>query len=85
MKMELTGCSKFSARQLYSELTEINIHGTFMLACNKKPNLAEDAEDADISRIIYVKFNSRFVKPELYHWVDESKHIYRANEEFKTP
>jgi phage/plasmid-associated DNA primase len=81
---ELTGGNKISARQLYSGVTELTVQGTFMLACNQKPNMAEDITDADMSRILDIKFNSRFVKPELYHLVNEEKHIYKANEEFKT-
>ena len=81
---ELTGGNGLTARQLYSGVTELTTHATFMLACNQKPNMAEDITDADMSRILDIKFSSRFVKPELYHLVNEEKHIYKANEEFKT-
>ena len=81
---ELTGGNGLTARQLYSGVTELMTHGTFMLACNQTPHMAEDITDADMSRILDIKFKSRFVKPELYHLVNEEKHIYKANEEFKT-
>ena len=81
---ELTGGNGLSARKCYSNETEMTIHGTFMLACNNKPNMAGEIEVADMSRTLDIRFNSRFVKPELAHLVNEKKHIYLANEEFKT-
>ena len=81
---ELTGGNGMSARKCFSNDTEMTIHGTFMLACNNKPNMAGEIEIADVSRILDIRFNSRFVKPELSHLVNEEKHIYLANEEFKT-
>ena len=63
---ELTGGNDMSARKCYSNETKMIIHGTFMLDCNNKPNMASEIEIADVSRILDIRFNSRFVKPEFF-------------------
>jgi phage/plasmid-associated DNA primase len=81
---ELTGGNNISARKCFSNETEMKINATFTLCCNNKPNMASDIEIADVSRILDIRFSSEFVKPARYHLVNEAKHIYKANEAFKT-
>ena len=73
----LTGNSSVKGRALYKGVTNVALHGTWVLETNSIPNLAEAAQTADVERLIDLLFGSLFTSNEA-KW-DDSKHIYRKD------
>lgn len=79
---ELTGGGTFSARSHHEKETEKDLHATIIVECNKKPLFTEDPTNAEIRRIIDLYFRSTFTEDTKL--LDDTKHIYLANSEYKT-
>jgi len=79
---ELTGGGTFSARGHFESTTEKKLYGTIIVECNKKPNFAEEPTQADLLRLIDIKFDSTFVEDNKY--VDKTKNIFKGDKFFKT-
>lgn len=73
----LTGNSSVKGRALYKGVSNISLHGTWVLETNSIPNLAEAAQTADVERLIDLLFGSLFTSNES-KW-NAAKHIYRKD------
>jgi phage/plasmid-associated DNA primase len=75
---ELTGSKNFSGRKMgHENVFTIKNQGTYILECNKKPKLSEEATHAEIERIVDFLFESRFTTNE--EEIDEKNRIYKAD------
>lgn len=89
---ELTGGGSVSGRMLYKNESDVLLHLTLVIECNKKPNFAESPEEADTDRINDILFCSRFAgKENEDEWdinTGETNNIYpidtQLKNEFKT-
>lgn len=79
---ELTGGGTFSARTHHEKEAEKTLHLTLLAECNDKPLFAEEPKEAEVRRIIDIKFRSEFKTDTSL--LDDSKHIYMANPYYKT-
>ena len=79
---ELTGGGKISARGHFESDTEKVLNNTTICECNDKPLFAEELTNADVQRIKDIQFISGFTKDK--ELLDVSKHIYLANDFYKT-
>lgn len=79
---ELTGGNEISARALYSNDTKTLLHMLLLVECNKKPLIAGRIDTSVLERIVDIPFEACFVSNQ--EDVDEAKHIYLKNIEFKT-
>jgi phage/plasmid-associated DNA primase len=79
---ELTGGGNFSARGHHETKTQKKLYGTIVVECNKKPIFAEEPTQADVLRLIDIKFGSSFV--EDTELIDNSNHIYKGDKYYKT-
>ena len=73
----LTGNSSVKGRALYKGVTNVALHGTWVLETNSIPNLAEAAQTADVERLIDLLFGSLFTSNES-KWND-AKHVYKKD------
>jgi phage/plasmid-associated DNA primase len=77
---DLTGNKNFIGRKMHTdEKFIINNHGTFILECNKKPKLTEDATSAESERIVDFLFESRFTLDD--NEINEEKKVFRGDVE----
>jgi phage/plasmid-associated DNA primase len=77
---DLTGNKYFAGRKMNIEGEfKIQNHCTYILECNSKPKLAEEATEADIERIVDFLFESRFVQNNKD--VNEKEKCYKADME----
>lgn len=79
---ELTGGGTFSSRNLYENETTKELNLTMIVECNKKPLFKEEPQDAEIRRIIDLKFRSTFTTDVKI--LNDQKNIYQANTLYKT-
>jgi hypothetical protein len=79
---ELTGGGKISARGHYENDCEKELNCTIICECNNKPIFNEPITNAEIGRIIDIRFSSRFTTDD--DLIDHSKHIYKGNDYYKT-
>lgn len=79
---ELTGGGTFSARGHHETNTVKELNLTMILEANKRPLFAEEPTEADARRIIDIYFGSKYTTD--LELIDEEKHIYLANEYYKT-
>jgi phage/plasmid-associated DNA primase len=71
---DMTGGGKIKARGLYSSKTDVYLHNTTIMECNKRPKLFETPTKGDIRRLADIHFGSSFITDESE--VDEIKHVY---------
>lgn len=75
-----TGNKTFKGRKMHMEgVFYIHNHGTYVIECNQKPLLAEEATDADIERIADYLFESKFVSQKDYDENDNKNFIRNVN------
>jgi len=79
---ELTGGGNFSARGHFESATEKKLYCTVIVECNKKPQFSEEATNADLERLIDIKFCSTFTEDNKL--IDESKYIFKGDKFYKT-
>lgn len=80
---ELTGGSKISARQIYSENENTELCLTLIMECNDRPLLEEDPTEADERRIIDLLFESKFKDEEDKENNKFKKNMYYITNEFR--
>ena len=78
---ELTGCQVMNAERKYSMNNKVDMFGTHVLECNKKPKLDGTLDNSVVRRIRDIPFKSTFVDEEDYY---EDKYIFLKNTNFKT-
>lgn len=78
---ELTGCSEFNARNLYSDKCKIKMNQVMMFECNAKPQLSGTMNSAILERIVDIPFDSRFTDDPSE--VNEQDHIYPIDKTYK--
>jgi phage/plasmid-associated DNA primase len=78
---ELTGCQVMNAERKYSMNNKVDMMGTHILECNKKPKLDGTLDNSVVRRIRDIPFKSTFVDEEDYY---EDKYIFLKNTNFKT-
>lgn len=79
---ELTGGGTISACNLYESNTKKELNLTLIVECNKRPLFVEELGDAEVRRLIDIKFRSSFVNDETL--IDENNYIFKANSDYKT-
>ena len=78
---EFTGGGKFSARGHHENQTEKKLHSTIICECNKKPQLSEEPQQAELERFIDIHFRSTFTTDK--DLIDEENYIFQAEIKFK--
>lgn len=78
---DLTGGGTIQARTCFSNSTDCELHGTFCVEANKRPPIAEEAQDADMDRWVDYLFQSHFTANEA-KWNSE-KFIYPIDPNLK--
>ena len=76
-----SGGNVIHGRQLYSKNTEVHLCCTLMIECNNKPYFQDAISDAEVERLIDIKFLNRFTTNRSK--VD-NKNIFMADEYYKT-
>jgi phage/plasmid-associated DNA primase len=80
---DLTGNKYFAGRRMnHEDEFKIQNHATYIVECNSKPRLSEEATDADIERIVDFLFESKFVQNK--EDVNENERYYKADTFLKT-
>lgn len=79
---ELSGGGTISARGLYESNAKKELNLTLIVECNKRPLFVEEPGDAEVRRLIDIKFRSSFVNDETL--IDENNYIFKANSNYKT-
>jgi phage/plasmid-associated DNA primase len=79
---EITGSNRLNARLNHSNNCVTNLQLTLIVEVNQKPGFMDNVTDAEINRLIDLKFRSKYTFDKSE--VDEGNHVYAANPEYKT-